>query len=224
MPFRGFSPQQMDARCQGRMLDRRIELVSDFLSAQKLPPSANILEIGSGTGLSLQRIARNFPKLNFHGVEPVTEYVAYANKNHTTPSGHIKFSEGSAEALQLPDASFDAVYSVNVWHHIPLQELLNAAQTLARLLKPGGRYFAIEPNWLNPYIAAYQALTPDERNFLPWRELRSLEKTFKRIKKDHHFIFPEACRNIPEVFQYVELSLEYCPLLAGSVALTFMKR
>jgi ubiquinone/menaquinone biosynthesis C-methylase UbiE len=223
MFFRNFSPAAMDARCQGRMLDRRIALVSDFLHSNTLPSSAHVLEIGAGTGQAMALVAQKHPQLNFHGIEPLEEYVKYANDHHSKNASSIKFSTGTAEHIDLPDTSMDCAYSVNVWHHIPHGNLLKAAQEINRVLKPGGAYFAIEPNWMNLYILIYQGFTPGERNFFPWRELKNINLAFRQKQTGHRFAFPEVLREIPPALQKAELILEKCPFLAGSTAFTFIK-
>ncbi|MEW6071378.1 MAG: class I SAM-dependent methyltransferase [Planctomycetota bacterium] len=60
-----------------------------------------------------------------------------------------------ASALELPfeAGSIDVVLSWDFLHHVP--DVEKALGEIARVLKPGGRYIALEPNLLNPSIFWY---------------------------------------------------------------------
>lgn len=52
-------------------------------------------------------------------------------------AGRAVFVKGDAEALDLPDASFDAALSLYAWRHLP--NPAKAASEAFRVLRPGGR-------------------------------------------------------------------------------------
>ena len=66
----------------------------------------------------------------------------------------IEFLEGDAENLPFPDASLDAVLLSGLVHHFPDPRRL-AAETW-RVLKPGGRFVAFDPNRMNPFMWLYR--------------------------------------------------------------------
>ena len=222
--FRGFSPQSMEARCQGRMLERRVGLVTDFLSGQPDLAQGQVLELGAGTGQTMHLVARGFPGVRFIAVEPVKEYVLYAQAKYAAGNPLLVFREGTTVSIWLSDKSVNSVYSVNIWHHVPVDRLRDSAARVARVLKDGGRYLAVEPNFRHLYISAYQAWTKGERNFLPWRELKALQEHFLVEKVSFVYAFPEFIRSLPAWLEKGERVLERCPVLAGSIAYVLKKR
>ena len=56
---------------------------------------------------------------------------------------------GLAEEIPFPDGSFDAVYAPGCAHHFQTEE---AFPEIARVLRPGGRFAAVEP-WRAPFYA-----------------------------------------------------------------------
>ncbi|HTZ00541.1 MAG TPA: class I SAM-dependent methyltransferase, partial [Rhodocyclaceae bacterium] len=59
----------------------------------------------------------------------------------------IEFQVGDAEHLVLDDASVDGVFFGGVLHHIP--QLAQVYAEARRVLRPGGKFVAIEPNRLD---------------------------------------------------------------------------
>jgi ubiquinone/menaquinone biosynthesis C-methylase UbiE len=108
--------------------------------ADLLAPKAGdaILDIGCGIGGPARWIAVNYPCM-VTGVDLTREYCDAARELNAAAgmSDRVRIMEGSATALPLPDAAFDAAYSQFV--------LMNIADKAAfyreafRVLKPGGR-------------------------------------------------------------------------------------
>jgi len=67
----------------------------------------------------------------------------------------------NAEALELPDESFDLVCGQGILHHLDLQRSLTE---VSRVLAPGGRALFLEPMGHNPLINLYRARTPEQRS------------------------------------------------------------
>lgn len=222
--FRGFSPDVMEARCQGRMMARRELCVTDFLKAQGLVRGASVLELGAGTGQTMAQVGKRFPDVMFYGVEPVAAYVDHACARYAPGHAFLKYLQGTAEEIPLPEASVDCAYAINIWHHVPLGGLRCGAQALARVIKPGGCLFLIEPNFRHPYVFLYQALTQGERCFFPWRELDVLKAFFSVERTGFCFLFPEAVRSLTPLGEKIEGALEGIPFLGGSVLYTCRRK
>lgn len=99
---------------------------------------------------------------------------------------------------QIPDGSFDAVVSVDVFEHIV--EPWKAAAEIARLLRPGGfTYHSTLFSWrYHPCPVDYWRYTPDALRFL-FRDLEpiscdfdSLERRRNLIGKGRHRVDPDA--------------------------------
>jgi ubiquinone/menaquinone biosynthesis C-methylase UbiE len=88
-----------------------------------------VLEVGCGTGLILERVAR-FAR-SAHGVDLSPGMLARARERG------LDVREGSATALPFADASVDVAYSFKVLAHVPAWE--TALAELVRVTRPGGR-------------------------------------------------------------------------------------
>jgi ubiquinone/menaquinone biosynthesis C-methylase UbiE len=66
----------------------------------------------------------------------------------------IEFIEGDIEHLPFPDASFDGVLLAGVVHHFT--ERSRCAAEIKRILRPGGRFVAFDPNRMNPAMYLYR--------------------------------------------------------------------
>jgi ubiquinone/menaquinone biosynthesis C-methylase UbiE len=83
--------------------------------------------------------------------------------------------EGDVEALPFADASLDGVLLSGLVHHLP--DPSRCAAEVCRVLRPGGRFVAFDPNRLNPFMYLYrdrsspfysaQGVTENERPVLP---------------------------------------------------------
>ncbi len=130
---------------------------------------SRLLDIGCGTGQSRQVYADR--TTSYIGIDLSFEALAFARQ---------KFSEtdwSQADACRLPFAasSFDTVAFSSVLHHIP--NLRPALLEARRVLKPGGRVFAFDPNLLHPAMALLrwpkspfylsEGVSPNEAPLLP---------------------------------------------------------
>jgi ubiquinone/menaquinone biosynthesis C-methylase UbiE len=70
-------------------------------------------------------------------VDPSREVIARARR--LTRVANCSFSEGTAEALDVPDGSYDVVVSSMMIHHLPETLRPQAIREMFRVLCPGGR-------------------------------------------------------------------------------------
>jgi SAM-dependent methyltransferase len=104
-----------------------------------------IADVGSAAGVSAALFAAQGAKVL--GIEIAPELVAQAKNLWRDYAERIDFTVGDAESLDLPDASLDAVFFGGVLHHIPQLDQVYAEAY--RVLRPGGKLVAIEPNRLD---------------------------------------------------------------------------
>jgi ubiquinone/menaquinone biosynthesis C-methylase UbiE len=99
--------------------------------------SGKTLEIGFGTGLNFPYYSQD---IEFSGIEPDESMRKVAQKR----ADHYNFqiSEGDAQALEAPDATFDTVVATLVFCTIPNPE--KAIEEVWRVLKPGGKFLLFE--------------------------------------------------------------------------------
>jgi len=112
------------------------ELESGFV--MRFGRNKDVLEVGCGTGLVLQRI-RGFAS-SAVGIDLSPGMLQLAR------SRGLEVTEGSALSLPFPDASFDVTCSFKVLAHIP--EIEVALAEMARVTRPGGYVLA---EFYNPW-------------------------------------------------------------------------
>lgn len=108
-----------------------------------LAPGAEVLEIGCGRGEGGRLLRRYFAPRHLFLMDLDPAMARLARQRGGT------VLVGDAEALPLKTASLDAVFGFGFLHHVPAWRV--ALGEVARVLRPGGRYFLEEY-----YPATYQ--------------------------------------------------------------------
>ena len=112
----------------------------------QLPPGSQVLDVGCGIGGSARILARDYG-LDVIGISISPAQIQRATE--LTPAGlPCHFAVMDALNLQLPDQSFDAVWSVEAGPHMPDKQ--RYADELLRVLKPGGRLAVADWNRRDP--------------------------------------------------------------------------
>src|SRR5215471_7681757 len=99
-----------------------------------------VADIGCGPGTAARRAARLGASVV--GVDPAPVMLRLARLLTPRSAHAVRYAEGSAEALPLPDSSVSVVWSIASVHH--WADLDAGLQEARRVLKPGGRLVAIE--------------------------------------------------------------------------------
>lgn len=112
------------------------ELESEFVA--RFGQGKDVLEVGCGTGLVLERI-RRFAR-SARGIDISPKMLEIAR------SRGLDVQAGSATELPFADASFDVACSFKVLAHI--REIRRALEEMARVVRPGGHVIA---EFYNPW-------------------------------------------------------------------------
>jgi SAM-dependent methyltransferase len=100
--------------------------------AGAIQPTSRVLEVGCGTGNYIHALHARC-SCTCWGIDPSQEMLAVAQSR----GGGVQFSQGSAEEIDLPPASLDLVFSVDVIHHVTDRPAYY--REAHRVLAPGGR-------------------------------------------------------------------------------------
>lgn len=118
------------AQVQKQVVTRFDELFRDDLASSKA-----ILDVGSGTGLLVERIGAELPQVPIVGVDLALGMIRHAQKRfHGRPA--VGLVCGDAEQLPFGDCSFDTVISTSTYQWLSPLEV--SFGEVWRVLKPGG--------------------------------------------------------------------------------------
>jgi SAM-dependent methyltransferase len=128
--------------------------------ARWIPPTADVLELGAGyCDFSNNVVARSRTALD---IDP-------SFKQHAAAGVHCVVGD-CADLTGLDAASFDVVFASNLLEHLDRPALRELLAHLRRVLRPGGRFIAIQPNFrLQPkqYFDDYTHVTVFTDRSLP---------------------------------------------------------
>jgi ubiquinone/menaquinone biosynthesis C-methylase UbiE len=97
-----------------------------------------VLEVGCGRGLGLETLL-SLGAMHVTGFDLDPRMVTLAQKRIAKYGDRAHVFVGDAEAIDVPDAHFDAVVEYGIIHHIP--NWPQALQEIARVLEPDGTFY-----------------------------------------------------------------------------------
>jgi ubiquinone/menaquinone biosynthesis C-methylase UbiE len=139
---------------------RYLDTMMRVLAAQKqqtlellrLKPGMSVIEIGCGNGRDAEAVARLVgPGGRVVGIDASQELIAQATERTASLGLPLRFQVDDAHALAFADNSFDAARVDRVLQH--LNDPGQAVREMARVVRPGGRMSAIEPDWQTMTVA-----------------------------------------------------------------------
>lgn len=126
--------ERIYSRIRFSILRPKLLSVMDLL----LPDEGRILDVGCGFGLFAAYFGQTHPRREITGIDPNARRIAMAERvtrslgltNHSFIAGDVRNAK-----LEGP---FDAVYVLDVMHHIPAESQRSVLERLHDLLAPGG--------------------------------------------------------------------------------------
>lgn len=104
-----------------------------------------ILDAGCGTGSLAIRLKQRFgPDIEVIGLDASPEMIGMAEFKAEEADLAIPFRVGLMEDLPFPDCYFDRVIASLVLHHLPKNIKQQAFTEIARVLKAGGTFLAVD--------------------------------------------------------------------------------
>lgn len=146
------------SRESARLYDHQVEVLfgggGDAMRRQALVPLGRFLrrrrvaetrfaDIACGTGRFLTFVKDNYPRLPVTALDLSPDYLAEARET-LKPWRGVTFVAAPAEDTGLPDAAFDAMTCVYLFHEIPPKVRRQVARELSRLLAPGGMLVVVD--------------------------------------------------------------------------------
>lgn len=123
---------------------REARMRRDTVERAGVAPGQSVLDVGCGTGSLTLAAKAAAGSGDVHGIDPAPEMIEVARKKAARKRVDIDFQLGVIERLPFPDATFDVVLSSLMLHHLPDDLKRTGLAEVARILKPGGRFFAVD--------------------------------------------------------------------------------
>jgi SAM-dependent methyltransferase len=178
-------------RAYATSADKRDEMVKHpwklaereaFLARIRAAGAQRLLEIGAGTGQDSAFFAE-------HDLEVVATDLTPEMVEHCRAKG-LDAHAMDVLHLDLPDASFDAVWTINTLLHVPNADMPAALEEIARCLRPGGLLFLGVYGGESLGEGIFEGDTHDPKRFFSFRsddELRAfVESAFEVV--DFHVL------------------------------------
>lgn len=108
--------------------------------------SANVLDLGCGTGRNISYVKESLNRAhwNFYGIDYSASCIGYARSQYKIQG--VNFVQHDGSKLPYPDATFDYLVSSHVMEHIKENDQPFFVGEIARILKPGATAVIGEPN------------------------------------------------------------------------------
>jgi SAM-dependent methyltransferase len=160
------------------MYQRLADTISDLFNRDV--NGRNFIDLGSGSGLSLIRLASvGANAVGLDASKVALEFSQYLAEHYKVDK-RLKLIERDFYATGLPSDSFDVTYNHGVFEHLADEQAIRLLQEMKRITQPGGYIMISIPNEESPF---YQELKKKESNVhrwfkslgwprLPWEERR----------------------------------------------------
>jgi SAM-dependent methyltransferase len=136
------------SRRSAELYDVGVELLfggtADVMRRQIIPPIVEhgrrlgrpmrVLDVACGTGRALEQLLRAMPSIDAHAIDLSPYYIDEVHRRLR----QVATRQGNAESLPYADASFDAVFSVYLFHELPRNARRRVWSEMLRVLRPGG--------------------------------------------------------------------------------------
>lgn len=146
---------------------------------------AKVLEIGCGRGIGTEIIFEQFGAGEVDAFDLDPQMIRLAEKRLSKfPAERLRLFVGDAERIDAPDSSYDAVFDFGIIHHVPLWQ--NAVKEVARVLKPGGKFYfeEVTQKALNRWFYRTFLKHPKENRFSGDAFVTELEKNEIEVGKN----------------------------------------
>lgn len=165
----------------------KARLIEAFVRLSKLPKGARVADLGCGSGVFTDLLHQAGYDSTGVDISPKLVKVGQAK------FPHVRLIEGDIEKLPFPSGSLDGAMLSGVVHHLP--DPAKCAAEVFRVLRPGGKFVAFDPNRLNPFMYLYRdrsspfyspvGVTENERPVLAWEVAAAFEQAGFNVSTDY---------------------------------------
>jgi ubiquinone/menaquinone biosynthesis C-methylase UbiE len=191
------------------------KLIAAFRRLTGLQEGAYVADLGCGSGAFTELLRQ--AGYRAIGLDISPKLIALGRSKY--PS--LELVEGDVENLPFETASFDGLLLSGVVHHFP--DPRRFAAEAFRVLRPGGRFMAFDPNRMNPFMWLYRdrsspfyssnGVTENERPVLSWQVASIFEETGFRVSTDYlaglayRYVASEKVRWLLPAYNFIDAKL-----------------
>lgn len=167
------------------------------------PHRSQLLELGCGAALTTRMLAEANPACHIVALE--VDGIQHDKNLLIDDLPNVRFGLGGAEAIDLPDASVDAVLMLKSLHHVPVANMDRALIEIRRVLRPGGLAYLSEPVYLGAFNEILRLFNDEktvrEAAFEAIR--RAVDAQLLTLEREIHFLSPSCFAGFAEFEQRV---------------------
>lgn len=187
-------------------------LIAAFQRLSGLPTGARVADLGCGSGVFTELLRRR--GYQSVGLDISPKLVAVGRRKYPG----LELIEGDAENLPFESDSLDGVLLSGLVHHFPDPRRL--ASEVRRVLKPGGRFVAFDPNRMNPFMWLYRdraspfyssvGVTENERPILARRVADIFRREGFRVQSDflaglaYRYVASRRTRLLLPIYNFID--------------------
>lgn len=124
-------------------MDRRLWRM--VVELAEMNQGESVLDVGCGPGrLALAAGAVVGPTGEAYGIDAAPEMIEVARRKASRSGANVHFQVGLIEDMPFEDGRFDVVTNTLVMHHLPEDVKRKGLAEVRRVLKPGGRFVAVD--------------------------------------------------------------------------------
>lgn len=168
-----------------------------YLATKTEIAGKQVLEVGSGRGGGARHIASSLKPASYIGMDIAQHAVNLANRIHSMPN--LRFIQGCAENIPLPDNSIDVVINVESCH--AYGSVTNFLNEVKRVLKSGGHLLLTDfrdvdkMSLLKSQIRNSEMVCIEEEDISD-NVVRAMEAEDNLKKERIHKLIPERWQNL----------------------------
>jgi ubiquinone/menaquinone biosynthesis C-methylase UbiE len=182
--------------------------------------TAEVLDIGCGSGAIHPLLLERRPHLRLTGVDVASAFIDIARTNH--PQVHYDVFDGSH--LPYPNGRFAAAFAICVLHHVPPAEWPTFLAEMRRVVRPGGIVCVVEHNPYNPLTAWIVRTCEFDRNAILLRSSKLTRLMAEAGLADVKRRYIEFSPFGGAVFKRIDRVLGWLPLGAQYIASAVVPR
>ena len=187
-------------------------LIAAIIRLTGLERGARIADLGCGSGAFTELLRQ--AGFNSVGLDISPKLIMLGRSKYHG----LDLIEGDAENLPFESGSFDGILLSGLVHHFP--DPRRVAAEVYRVLKPGGRFVAFDPNRMNPFMWLYRdraspfyspiGVTENERPILAWRTAAIFRDAGFDVQTDYlaglayRYVASERTRVLLPIYNFID--------------------